>query len=33
MLRARVMTDYEKYLGLLIIGGTLKVNTFKELHE
>lgn len=33
MLEARVMTDYEKYLGLPMIGGKLKVNTFRQLHE
>ena len=33
MLGARVMTDYENYLGLPMIGGKLKVNTFRELHE
>ena len=33
MLGARVMTNYEKYLGLPMIGGKLKVNTFRELHE
>ena len=33
MLGARVMTDYEKYLGFPMIGGKLKVNTFRELHE
>ena len=33
MLGARVMTDCEKYLGLLMTCGKSKMNTFKELQE
>lgn len=33
MIEARVMTDYEKYLGLPMTYGKSKVNTFKELQE
>ena len=33
MLGAQVMMDYDKYLGLPIVGGKSKVNTFKELQE
>lgn len=33
MLGARVMMYYGKYLNLPIIGGKLKINTFRELHE
>lgn len=33
MLRSRIMEDCEKYLGLPVIGGNSKVNTFRELHE
>lgn len=33
MLAARVMEDCEKYLGLPMVGGKSKVNTFRELRE
>ena len=33
MLGAQVMEDYEKYLGLPMVGGKSKVSTFKELQE
>ena len=33
MLGAQVMVDYERYLGLPMVGGKSKVNTFKELQE
>ena len=33
LLGARVMNDCEKYLGLPMVGGKSKVNTFKEMHE
>ena len=33
MLGAQVMTDYEKYLGLPILPGKSKVNTFRGLKE
>ena len=33
MLGAQVMADYEKYLGLPMVGGKSKANTFKELQE
>ena len=33
MLGARIMEDCEKYLSLPMVGGKLKVNTFRELHE
>ena len=32
-LRARIMSNAEKYLGLPIASGKSKVNTFKELQE
>lgn len=33
MLGAQVTMDFDKYLGLLMVGGKSKVNTFKELQE
>ena len=33
MLGVQVMEDYEKYLGLPMVGGKSKVSTFKELQE
>ena len=30
---AQIIFDFEKYLGLLMVGSKNKVNTFKELHE
>ena len=33
ILGAQLMTDYEKYLGLPMVGGKSKVITFKELQE
>ena len=33
LLGAQGMTECEKYLGLPIVGGKLKVGTFKELQE
>ena len=33
ILGAQLMTDYEKYLGLPMVGGKSKVRTFKELQE
>ena len=33
LMRARIMEDYEKYLGLPMVGGKSKVNTFRELRE
>ena len=33
MLGAQVMGDYEQYLGLPMVGGKSKVNTFKELQK
>ena len=33
MFGAQVMTSCEKYLGLLMVGGRSKVNTFKDLQE
>ena len=33
MLGARIMEDCEKYLGLPMVGGKSKINTFRELHE
>ena len=33
MLNAQIVTEFEKYLGLLIVGGKNKVNTFKNLQE
>lgn len=33
LLGARIMEDCEKYLGLPMVGGKSKVNTFKDLRE
>ena len=33
LMRARIMEDCEKYLGLPMVGGMSKVNTFRELRE
>ena len=33
MRNARIMENHEKYLGLPMVGGKSKVNTFKELEE
>ena len=33
MLGVRIMNNYEKYLGLPMVGGQSKVATFKELQE
>ena len=33
MLNAQIVTNFEKYLGLPMVGGKNKVNTFKELRE
>ena len=33
MMGAQVMMDYDKYLGLPMVGGKSKVSTFKELQE
>lgn len=33
LLGAQVMTDYEKYLGLSMVCGKLKVSTFKGIQE
>ena len=33
MLNAQIVNDFEKYLGLPMVGGKNKVNTFKELRE
>ena len=33
MMGAQVMMDYDKYLGLHMVGGNSKVSTFKELQE
>ena len=33
LLGAQVMNDYEKYLGLPMVGGKSKVGTFKEIQE
>ena len=30
---AHIISDFEKYLGLPMVGGKNKGNTFKELHE
>lgn len=30
---AQIISNFEKYLGLLMVGGKNKVNTFKQLHE
>ena len=32
-MRARIVEDCEKYLGLLMTSGKSKVNNFKELQE
>ena len=33
LMGAQIMTGYEKYLGLPMVGGRYKVSTFKELQE
>ena len=33
LLGAWIMTEYERYLGLLTASGKSKVNTFKDLHQ
>ena len=33
MFGAQILTNYEKYLGLPMVGGRSKVRTFKELQE
>jgi len=33
MLNAQIVTEFKKYLGLPMVGGKNKVNTFKELRE
>lgn len=33
MFNAQIMTDLEKYLGLPMVGGKNKMNTFKDLRE
>jgi len=33
MLNAQIVTDFERYLGLPMVGGKNKVNTFKKLRE
>ena len=33
ILGAQLMTNYEKYMGLPMVGGKSKVRTFKELQE
>ena len=33
LLRARIMTNCEKYLGLPMVGGRTKTTTFKEIQE
>lgn len=33
LMGGRIMEDFEKYLGLPMVGGRSKVNTFKDLQE